>query len=42
MRLLNRLWLNYYNVVSRILGLLTDDSGNYLTDDNGNKLKGDL
>ena len=26
----------------RIIGLLTDGSGNYLTDDSGNRLKGDL
>jgi len=43
MRLLKRLVLSYfYKPLGRILGYLTDDSGNYIVDDNGNRIKGDL
>ena len=36
------LGINMIRRLLRIIGLLTDDSGNYLTDDSGNRLKGDL
>ena len=30
------------NLLRRILGLLVDDSGNYIVDDSGNRIKGDV
>ena len=36
------LGINMIRRFLRIIGLLTDGSGDYLTDDSGNRLKGDL
>jgi len=36
------LFVIFRGLIKRILGLLVDDSGNYIVDDSGNRIKGDV